>query len=82
MEAGATTINLPNTVERTRPFAIIQMVEKVKKALPENVIISVWSLDDSLFNFTFSVDSGCPGISLLSYYLNDKSINKDIKFDQ
>ena len=37
VDAGAATINLPNTVERFRPHIFIEMIEKVKKALPKNI---------------------------------------------
>lgn len=32
--------------------------------------ISVWSFSDTLFSFTFSLDTCCPGISLLPSYLS------------
>ncbi len=44
--AGATVINLPNTVERTRVKTFISMVEKVKNALDDNIIISLHNHND------------------------------------
>ncbi len=43
---GASTINLPNTVERYRPYRFINLMKKVKSALPDNVIISVHNHND------------------------------------
>lgn len=41
VKAGATTINLPNTVERTRVNVFTELVEKVYNALPKDINISV-----------------------------------------
>ena len=46
VKAGATTINLPNTVERYRPKTFVDMVKKVKDSLPDNVTISVHNHND------------------------------------
>ncbi len=46
VKAGAYVINLPNTVERTRPATFINLIEKVKNALPEDVIISMHNHND------------------------------------
>ena len=46
VKAGATTINLPNTVERTRPKTFIDMVERVYNELPKDVIIAVHNHND------------------------------------
>ncbi len=43
---GAKTINLPNTVERYRPLKFLSMVEKVKNALGDDVIISLHNHND------------------------------------
>lgn len=46
VHAGASVINLPNTVERTRPKTFIDMIVKVKEALGDNVIISLHNHND------------------------------------
>ena len=46
----------------------------------DSTAISRWSMSDSLFQFVFSVDSCCPGASLLPHYLADKSIKKGKKW--
>ena len=46
VDKGATTINLPNTVERYRPRKFVEMMEQVKNALGENVSISVHNHND------------------------------------
>ncbi len=46
VNAGASVINLPNTVERTRPATFINMIEQVKNALPDDVIISLHNHND------------------------------------
>ncbi len=45
-QKGATTINLPNTVERYRPARFINLVKKVKEALSDDIIISVHNHND------------------------------------
>ena len=46
VKAGATTINLPNTVERTRVKTFTDLVEKVYNALPKDINISVHCHND------------------------------------
>lgn len=46
VEAGATVINLPNTVERTRPTEFVKMVRTVVDALPEHVTVAVHCHND------------------------------------
>ncbi len=46
----------------------------------DSTVISRWSMNDSLFQFVLSVDSCCPGASLLPCYLADKSIKKGKKW--
>lgn len=46
VKAGATTINLPNTVERKRPRVFLDMVEKVYNALPKDISISLHNHND------------------------------------
>ncbi|MDR2999941.1 MAG: hypothetical protein LBU89_01645 [Fibromonadaceae bacterium] len=44
--AGATTINLPNTVERYRPMIFVDMVRKVVDALPKDITVSIHCHND------------------------------------
>ncbi len=46
VKAGATTINLPNTVERTRIKTFLDMIERVYNALPKDVVISLHNHND------------------------------------
>lgn len=46
VKAGATTINLPNTVERKRPRIFLDMIEKVYNALPKDISISLHNHND------------------------------------
>ncbi len=46
VKAGATTINLPNTVERKRPRVFLDMIERVYDALPKDVVISLHNHND------------------------------------
>ncbi len=46
VKAGATTINLPNTVERKRPRAFLDMIERVYNALPKDISISLHNHND------------------------------------
>ncbi len=46
VDAGASIINLPNTVERTRPKVFINLIEKVKNSLPDDVVISLHNHND------------------------------------
>lgn len=70
VKAGADVINLPNTVERFRPLAFVNMVEKVKKALPENVIISVHCHNDLGMATATTVESYFVGATQLECSLN------------
>ncbi len=46
VSVGASIINLPNTVERTRPATFINLIERVKNALGDDVIISLHNHND------------------------------------
>ncbi|HSA07034.1 MAG TPA: alpha-isopropylmalate synthase regulatory domain-containing protein [Candidatus Gastranaerophilales bacterium] len=70
IEAGATTINLPNTVERNRPFELIRLVEKVKMALPDNIIISAHNHNDLGMATATTVESYFVGATQLECSLN------------
>lgn len=70
VEAGATTINLPNTVERHRPFAFVKMVKAVKEALPRETVISVHNHNDLGMATATTVESFFAGAAQLECSLN------------
>lgn len=70
VKAGATIINLPNTVERFRPMQFIDMVRKMKQALPENIIISVHCHNDLGMASATTVESYFAGATQLECCLN------------
>ncbi len=67
---GATTINLPNTVERYRPKRILDMIKKVQDALPENVIMSVHNHNDLGMATATTVEAYFQGVNQLECCLN------------
>lgn len=68
--AGATTINLPNTVERYRPSRFINLVKKVKENLDDDVIISVHNHNDLGMATATTVESFFAGAKQLECCLN------------
>lgn len=70
VEAGATVLNLPNTVERTRPFDFVKMVEKVTKELPKDVIVAVHCHNDLGMATATTVESFFAGATQLECSLN------------
>lgn len=70
VEMGATTINLPNTVERYRPKKFVEMVERVKEALPEHITISVHNHNDLGMATATTVESFFTGANQLECCLN------------
>ncbi len=70
VEMGATTINLPNTVERYRPKKFVEMVECVKNALPEHITISVHNHNDLGMATATTVESFFAGANQLECCLN------------
>ena len=70
VEAGATTINLPNTVERTRPFEFTSLVRQVYDALPKHVTIAVHCHDDLGMATATTVESYFVGARQLECSLN------------
>lgn len=70
VEAGADVINLPNTVERFRPSQFVEMVSKVKSALPSEVIISVHCHNDLGMATATTVESFFAGATQLECSLN------------
>ncbi len=69
-EAGATVINLPNTVERYRPQIFCDMVEQVVKALPDNITVAVHNHNDLGMATATTVESYFRGASQLETTLN------------
>jgi len=70
VKAGADIIALANTVERFRPMEFVEMVRKVKLALPENVIISVHCHNDLGMASATTVESYFAGATQLECCLN------------
>lgn len=68
--AGASVINLPNTVERTRPMEFINMVSAVSKALPKDVIIAVHCHNDLGMATATTLESYFAGATQLECSLN------------
>jgi 2-isopropylmalate synthase len=69
-EAGATTINLPNTVERYRPMLFVDMVRKVVEALPKNITVSVHCHNDLGMATATTVESYFAGAAQMECALN------------
>ena len=70
VEAGATTINLPNTVERYRPKLYVDQVKQVYEALPKNITISVHCHNDLGMATAATVESFFVGATQLEVALN------------
>ncbi|MFA6988860.1 MAG: 2-isopropylmalate synthase LeuA2 [Candidatus Gastranaerophilaceae bacterium] len=70
VEAGANIINLPNTVERSRPKDFVDLVSQVKKALPSNIIIAVHCHNDLGMATATTVESYFAGATQLEVCLN------------
>lgn len=70
VKVGAKIINLPNTVERFRPMQFINMVKKMKEALPEDIIISVHCHNDLGMASATTVESYFAGATQLECCLN------------
>ena len=63
-------INLPNTVERYRPFLFTEMVAKVVAALPKSVIIAVHTHNDLGMATATTVESFFAGATQMETALN------------
>ncbi|MCQ2060174.1 MAG: 2-isopropylmalate synthase [Fibrobacter sp.] len=70
VEAGATTINLPNTVERYRPKLYVDQIQQVYEALPKDVTISVHCHNDLGMATAATVESFFVGATQLEVALN------------
>jgi len=70
VEAGATTINLPNTVERTRPMDFVRRVEQVVNELPKDIIVAVHCHNDLGMATATTVESFFAGATQIEGCLN------------
>jgi len=68
--AGATVINLSNTVERTRPLKFVEMMKTVFENLPDGVMSSVHCHNDLGMATATAVESYFAGASQLECSLN------------
>ncbi len=70
VRAGATVINLPNTVERTRVKTFVDMVTQVYEALPKDIMIAVHCHNDLGMATAATVESYFAGATQLECCLN------------
>lgn len=70
VKAGATIINLPNTVERYRIKTFVDMVAKVYSSLPKDIIISVHCHNDLGMATAATVESFFSGATQLEGCIN------------
>lgn len=70
VRAGATTINLPNTVERYRVKTFVDMVSKVYESLPKDIIIGVHCHNDLGMATAATVESYFNGATQLEGCIN------------
>lgn len=70
VQAGATVINLPNTVERTRIKTFVEMVEQVYESLPKDIMIAVHCHNDLGMATAATVESYFAGATQLECCLN------------
>jgi len=69
-DAGADIINMPNTVERYRPYLFTKMVERVTEALPQRVTASVHCHNDLGMATATSVESYFAGAVQIETCMN------------
>jgi len=70
IKAGATTINLPNTVERYRPMLFVEMVRRVVEAVPKHITIAVHNHNDLGMATASTVESYFAGAVQVETALN------------
>ncbi|WP_246052732.1 2-isopropylmalate synthase LeuA2 [Leptospira semungkisensis] len=70
LDAGADVVNLPNTVERYRPYLFVAMVRKVAESLPQGTNISVHTHNDLGMATATTVESFFAGAVQLETALN------------
>lgn len=69
-KAGASTINLPNTVERYRPSIFVDMVRQVVETLPSSVTVAVHTHNDLGMATATTVESYFAGAVQMETALN------------
>ncbi|GBF48558.1 isopropylmalate/homocitrate/citramalatesynthase [Leptospira ryugenii] len=70
IRAGADVINLPNTVERYRPFLFVDMVKRVKEKMPDHITLSVHTHNDLGMATATTVESVFVGANQVEVALN------------
>ena len=70
VQAGATVINLPNTVERTHPMAFVEMVKQVKAVIGDRAQLSVHCHNDLGMATATTVESFFVGVTQLETTIN------------
>jgi 2-isopropylmalate synthase len=70
VKAGANVINLPNTVELSRPSVFAQMVGEVALALPKDIVVSVHCHNDLGMAVATTIESYFAGAAQLEVCLN------------
>ncbi|MDF3821047.1 LeuA family protein [Leptospira sp. 96542] len=70
IDAGANIINLPNTVERYRPFLFVGMVKKAKQIIGDRAVLSVHTHNDLGMATATSVESYYVGAEQIEVALN------------
>jgi 2-isopropylmalate synthase len=70
VKAGATTLNLPNTVERYRPQIFVDMVKQVVDAMPKDIHVAVHTHNDLGMASATTVESYFAGATQLECALN------------
>ncbi|PJZ67583.1 2-isopropylmalate synthase [Leptospira wolffii] len=70
LDAGADVVNLPNTVERYRPYLFVAMVRKVAETLPHGTNLSVHTHNDLGMATATTVESFFAGATQLETALN------------
>lgn len=68
--AGATTLNLPNTVERYRPMLFVEMVRKVVEAVPPHITVAIHNHNDLGMATASTVESYFVGAIQMETALN------------
>lgn len=70
VEAGATVLNLPNTVERTRPLDFVKMIDQVYQEIPKDIMLAVHCHNDLGMATATTVESFFAGATQLEVCLN------------
>lgn len=70
IQSGANIINLPNTVERYRPFLFVGMVQKVAERVGDRAVVSVHTHNDLGMATATSVECAYVGATQIEVALN------------